>query len=71
MKTRFAKASLRARCARHRSETLPVGFPMVPWVTQLRNRRAAARSFLIHALVVKQLSVASHLQVIDCRLPTP
>ena len=35
VKTRFAKASLRARCARHRSETLPVGFPMIPWVTQL------------------------------------
>ena len=37
VKTRFAKASLRPRCARHRSGALPVCSPMVAWDTHLPN----------------------------------
>ena len=54
VKTRFAKASLRARCARHRSWRptckLPnrragtLSYPIIPLVVNLPNRRAAARS---------------------------
>ena len=54
VKTRFAKASLRPRCARHRSWRptckLPnrragtLSYPIIPLVVNLPNRRAAARS---------------------------
>ena len=59
LKLRFGLAALATAHG-----ALPVRYPMVALDTQLRNRRAAARSFLIHALVVKQLSVASHRLVI-------
>ena len=49
MKSRFAKASLRPRCARHRSGALPVCSPMVAWDTHLPNGCVGRQAFPMEA----------------------
>ena len=67
VKTRFAKASLRPRCARHRSGALPVSYPI-----EEQGHSATQSSRWSSTYPIEEpRPAASHRLVIDCRLPTP